>query len=99
MPIERLSMRKIHEVLRLKWKANLSNRAIARSCGISHSRVREYLNRAQQAGLKWPLPEGLGEDRLYDLLFSRPPPDHRRAHPLATLHRCAQAPGRPQDRR
>lgn len=72
MPRERLSMRKVHEVLRLKWEGKLSNRAIARSCGISHSTVREYLRRAQQADLSWPLPEDLDEDWLYELLFPRP---------------------------
>lgn len=65
----RLSMRKIREVLRLKWSCNLSNRAIGRSCHISHSTVREYLKRAEAAGLKWPLPEGFDEERLYELLY------------------------------
>ena len=69
MSQERLSMRKITEVLRLKWTCGLSNRAIARSCRISHSTVSEYLVRAEQAGLTWPLPERLDEDGLYRLLF------------------------------
>jgi DNA-binding transcriptional regulator LsrR (DeoR family) len=53
MSQERLSMRKITEVLRLKWTCDLSNQAIARSCRISHSTVSEYLARAEQAGLSW----------------------------------------------
>jgi transposase len=69
MSQERLSMRKITEVLRLKWTCDLSNRAIARSCRISHSTVGEYLVRAERVGLTWPLPEDLDEDRLYQLLF------------------------------
>lgn len=69
MPQERLSMRKIGEVLRLKWDCKLSNRAIARSCHFSHSTVSEYLARAERAGLMWPLPENLSEDGLYALLF------------------------------
>src|SRR4030066_778642 len=69
MSQERLSVRKINEVLRLKWSCGLSNRAIGRSCHISHSTVREYLKRAEAAGLKWPLPEGLGEESLYKLLY------------------------------
>lgn len=69
MSQERLSMRKITEVLRLKWTCGLSNRAIARSCRISHSTVSEYLVRAERAGLTWPLPESLDEDGLYRLLF------------------------------
>jgi transposase len=62
-------MRKISEALRLKWVCGLSNRAIGRSCQISHSTVREYLKRAEAAGLKWPLPDGLDENSLYRLLF------------------------------
>lgn len=65
-------MRKIEEVLRLKWQGGLSNRAIARSCSISPTTVSEYIRRGQQAGLTWPLPEELDEDRLYGLLFPRP---------------------------
>jgi len=73
MAQERLTMRKTHEVLRLKWECGLSNRAIARSCSISHSTVGEYLRRAQEAGLSWPLPADLGEDTLFEILFPRPP--------------------------
>src|SRR4030065_1555899 len=69
MSQERLSVRKINEVLRLKWSCGLSNRVIGRSCQISHSTVRQYLKRAEAAGLTWPLPEVLDEDRLYRLLF------------------------------
>jgi len=72
MPQERLSMRKIQEVLRLKWESGLSNRAIARSCSISPTTVKEYIRRAQAAGLSWPLPESLDEDQLYRLLFPKP---------------------------
>jgi len=69
MSQERLSMRKIKEVLRLKWASHQSNRAIARSCRISHSTVREYLKRASTAGLQWPLPEDLDEESLYARLY------------------------------
>jgi len=69
MSQERLSVRKISEILRLKWACGLSNRVIGRSCQIPHSTVGEYLKHAEAAGLKWPLPEGLDEDSLYRLLF------------------------------
>ena len=78
MPRERLSVRKIREVLRLKWEAGQSNRAIARSCGVSHSTAREYLRRAKVAGLSWPLPETLDEDQLYRRLFPKPAPPSER---------------------
>jgi transposase len=70
---ERLTMRKIAEVLRLKWECKLSNRAIARSCSISHSTVSEYVRRAEEAGLSWPLPEDMGEETLFEFLFPKTP--------------------------
>jgi hypothetical protein len=69
MTKERLTLRKIREILRLKEESKLSNRAIARACKISNSTVGEYLQRAQTAGLHWPLPEGQSEDELYQKLF------------------------------
>lgn len=75
MPRERLSMRKIQEVLRLRWEMGLSHRAIGVSCGIGCNTAREYLIRAQAAGLSWPLPEGLSESELERRLFPPSPPD------------------------
>jgi hypothetical protein len=37
MPKERLTLRKIREILRLRWGYQLSERVVARSCGISLS--------------------------------------------------------------
>ena len=74
MPAKRLSMRKIKEVLRLKWGNEVSNRKIATSCGIGRPTVAEYLRRAEEAGLSWPLPADLDDARLERLLFP-PPPD------------------------
>jgi transposase len=65
-------MRKIKEVLRLKWEGRLSNRQIARSCAIARPTVAEYLRRAEAAGLSWPLPVELDEGRLERLLFPSP---------------------------
>jgi len=48
------------EVLRLK-PSGLDYRAIALACSISEETVREYLLRAEEAGVVWPLPAGLGE--------------------------------------
>lgn len=90
MPQERLSMRKIQEVLRLKWKSGLSTRAIARSCSISPTTVSEYVRRAQAAGLSWPLPEALDEDQLYQMLFLKPAPASERVIPQPdwkTIHK------------
>ena len=74
MSQERLAMRKIKEVLRLKWEAGLSNRAIARACKISNSTVSITVRRARDAGLSWPLPAELGEEEIYQRLFPRPTP-------------------------
>ena len=68
MPGKRLSMRKIRQVLRLKFDCHLSNQGVATSCGISRTTVREYVQRATGAGLCWPVPWGrrLAEkDTLY----------------------------------
>ena len=73
MTAERLSMRTIKEVLRLKWEKKLSNKQIAKSCNIARSTVREYLERAQRAGLIWPLAPELDDGRLEALLFSSQP--------------------------
>jgi transposase len=89
MAQERLSVRKIREVLRLKYEAGLSNRAIARACRVSNSTIGEYVERAKQAGLNWPLPQELGEEALYRKLFperekgeeqERPLPDWEKIH-------------------
>jgi hypothetical protein len=56
-------MRKIHDILRLKWACGLSDRQIARSCGVARSTVAEGLRRAA-AGLTWPLPPDLDEATL-----------------------------------
>ena len=82
MSQERLTMRKTREVLRLKWECGLTNRAIARSCSISHSTVGEYLRRAKEAGLNWPIPTDLDEDALFRLLFPTPP------HPSSRVVPC-----------
>ena len=70
MPARRLSMRKIREVLRLKFHLGLKNREIARSCSIPRSSVANYVFRANQAGLRfWPLVPDLGDEELEELLF------------------------------
>lgn len=62
-------MRRIREVLRLKFELGLENRQIARSCSIPHSTVANYLSRARAAGLVWPLPPELTDGTLETRLF------------------------------
>ena len=66
-------MRKIKEVLRLKRAQGLSNRQIAKACGIARPTVAEYLRRAAEASLSWPLPADLDEAALERQLFPPPP--------------------------
>src|ERR1700734_1797826 len=73
LPARRLSVRKIKEVLRLKFSLGLGLRAIARSCSIGLGTVHEYLQRAEAAGVTWPLGEDWDEDRLETALFGGPP--------------------------
>jgi len=84
MPKERTPMRKIKEVLRLKWSAGLGSRAIARSVKVGKTTVDELVRRATEAGLSWPLPPEMDEAALEQLLYppsvtpeepSRPLPD------------------------
>lgn len=69
MPKKRLSMRKIREILRLKFDSDCSNREISRSCGIGRATVGDYLHRAIAAGLSWPLPDQLSDTALEQQLF------------------------------
>jgi transposase len=89
MAQEILSLRKIREILRLKYEVGLSNRAIARACCISNSTVGDYVVRARRAGLVWPLAEEQTEEELYQQLFpevkkpqlvERPVPDWEEVH-------------------
>ena len=69
MPTERLSMRRIRDLLRLKFENGLSSRLIAASLGISKGAVGDYLQRVQVAGLSWPLPHDMTDTALERLLF------------------------------
>ena len=72
MAQNKLSMRQIQEILRLKHQNQLSVREIARSCGLPASTVGDYLKRAAAAGLTWPLPEGQSEAGLLQRLLATP---------------------------
>jgi len=86
---QRLSMRKIKDVLRLHFEAGLGQRVIARALTMSHVTVGDYLKRATRAGLSWPLPEELDEVGLERLLFPPPvaiPADQRPLPDWAHVH-------------
>ena len=96
MPTGRLNMRRIRDVLRLKYGQGLSERQIAASLALSKTSIGTYLRRARQAGLRWPLPEGLDDDGLELLLFPAAPtvPDPDRPVPdWASIDRELRRPG------
>ncbi len=65
-------MRKIREALRLSFEG-LSTREMAlrgRRLAIGRTTLREYLGRARDAGLSWPLPDALSDAALEHVLFA-----------------------------
>ena len=96
MPTERLPMRRIRDMLRLKYAQGLGERAIAASLGLGKGTVGTYLSRARRAGLGWPLPQDLDDDGLELLLFPAAPtvPDPERPVPdWAKVDRELRRPG------
>lgn len=84
MATERLPMRHIREILRLKWTLRRSHRETARSLGISAGAVASVVTRATAQALTWETVATLSDDalerRLYGpklaLTVARPAPDH-----------------------
>jgi transposase len=89
-------MRKLRDVLRLKYETKLQQRAIAQACGLGLGTVNTYLQRALAAGLTWPLPDDLDDAALEARLFTRPaaPATSARVLPTwAALHQELKKPG------
>lgn len=71
MAQERISMRKIKEILRLKYENKLSDRQAAISTGVSRDTIARYFKRARSAGVDWAKDKDLGDAELEaKLLFS-----------------------------
>jgi transposase len=80
-------MRKIKDVLRLKFEARLSHERIAAASGISKGAVTKYVQRALEKGLGWPLPADLDDGQIEALLFRRAaPPDQYVVPDFAHVH-------------
>ena len=82
-------MRRIKEVLRMKFALGMSERQIASACSMARSTVAEYIKRATKAGVNWPLPEDQDEAQLEQRLFPKPVsiPSHARPQPdFQTIH-------------
>ncbi|MDZ7684261.1 MAG: IS21 family transposase [Gammaproteobacteria bacterium] len=70
MAARRMTMRKIREILRLRWSAGLSIRQIQASTKASVGAIQKLLARAHAHGLSWPLPASLDDDvALASLLY------------------------------
>ena len=69
MPAERVAMRQVREVIRLR-SAGVSSHEIARRIGVAPSTVRLTLKRLAAAGLSWPLPAELSDGALEAQLFA-----------------------------
>jgi transposase len=95
MPGQRLPMRKVRDVLRLR-ASGMSKRKIAASLSIGATAAADCIRRARRAGLSWPLPEDLSDEALERILY--PPPQvsatDRRSRPdWPTIHRELRRPG------
>ena len=87
MPAQRVGLRMIKDVIRLKWEARLSHDKIATALGISKGVVQKYVALASAAKLDWDEVRDWDEQRLQQALLpaSRPPsgfvePDWARVH-------------------
>jgi transposase len=87
---ERHSMRKIRDVLRLRFENGLSHRAISAAVGLSKGSVHDYLARAHKAALNWQAARELSEDeverRLFQQVGTNEPPE-RAPIDFAWVHR------------
>jgi len=81
-------VRKIREILRLKFDLKRSNREVARACRVSAGTVWDVLHRLKASGLQWPVPDCLSDEALEERLYrdhassgsSRPTPDWADVH-------------------
>ena len=84
-------MRKVREVLRLRYEGGRSHAEIAASAGLGESTVGDYLARARRAGLGWAeasaMSDGEVEARLFRDTVGRNEPPARVPIDFAWMHR------------
>lgn len=66
------SVRKLTQIIRLHFESKLSTRQIANSLNVSVGVVHKYISRAIKENLSWPLPNGMDEKTLLNLLKCSP---------------------------
>lgn len=96
MAKERLLMREVREILRLRWQQELSVREVSRSVGVSTGVVSKKEARARRVGLTWATVEALDdealEERMYGLREAVGKHDRPQPDPLA-IHIELKKPG------
>jgi transposase len=95
MATERLSMRKLREILRQKWPLARSHREVAASLQVSVGVVTSVLRRATHAGRDWAQVQSLADDVLEARLYGVADPGGRgRPRPgCAWIHSERKRPG------
>ena len=87
MATERLTMRKIREILRHKWALGRSHRDVATSLSVSIGAISAAEQRARRAELDWTTVESLSDEALELRLYGVVTSDRHRSLPdPATLH-------------
>jgi DNA-binding transcriptional regulator LsrR (DeoR family) len=82
MPQKRSDMRRVKEVLRLAHELGYSLRQIAESVRLGRTSVRDYLTRADAAGVRYEDVADKGEAEIEALLFRR---QSRRSRDLSQI--------------
>ena len=67
--MKEISMRKVKELLRLKFEKKLSYTQIAKSLGVGRSTVYRCLKKAKEANLEWPISDKVTDKSLRNLLY------------------------------
>ena len=75
-------MKKIREVIRMRYSLDMGIRQIASACNIGRTTVSEYVERAEAAKLSWPSAGELSDEELQRLLF---PPAQTKGNPRRAL--------------
>ncbi len=87
-------MRKIREILRLKFEHRLSEQLIAAAAGCSRSSVQDCMRRWRKSGMTWPLADDCDEAGLHKRLYTSVTPKRGKSEPdWGALHRELSRPG------
>lgn len=72
MPTQRISMRKLREVCRLRFHAHLSLRQISHSTQVSLGAIQKIISTMTQQGLDWSAIQALDDTHLSALIYPKP---------------------------